>query len=247
MNRDKLIEIGLELEHIAEYNELCEQFEEWRSDVLRYIETTGGDSHSCRVLLHIVDTPFGAEEIKKEAYISSIRKTIKYLEELDVKKECVNPLEVMINNFGLYLQNMYDVVPENKATLQKNLLEQIVINNEYDLQHIMYAMVKTLYPSARREVNQDMGYGTVRFDIIIEEIDTVIELKCTRKDHSDKSLCRELGEDGYFYKCAHLIIYIYDKERIVSDVTNFIRALERTKENAGKEVRVFVEQNKNLI
>ena len=111
----------------------------------------------------------------------------------------------------------------------------------------MYAVIKTLYPSARREVNQDTGYGTVRYDIVIEEIDTVIEIKCTRQDHSDNKLCRELGEDGYFYKCARLIIYVYDKSKKIRDIENFAKALERRKEIEGKDVKVYVEQSKELI
>ena len=142
---------------------------------------------------------------------------------------------------------MFSTVPENKSTLQKEVLSQIVINNEYDVQHIMYAMVKALYPSARREVNQDTGYGTVRYDIVIEDIDTVIEIKCTRKDHSDNKLYQELGVDGYFYKCSKLIIYVYDKQQKIQDVGNFIKSLERSQKTAGKEVKVYVEQVKELI
>ncbi len=111
----------------------------------------------------------------------------------------------------------------------------------------MYAVVKALYPSARREVNQDTGYSTVRFDIVIEEIDTVIELKCTKADYSEKKLYRELGEDGYFYKSSNLLIYVYDKHCKISDVNNFVKALERTKETAGKNVKVYVEKTKKLI
>ena len=111
----------------------------------------------------------------------------------------------------------------------------------------MYAVIKALYSSARREVNQDTGYTTVRFDIYIEEIDTVLELKCTRKDHSENKLYRELGEDGYFYQCSHLLIYVYDKYHVISDVNNFKKSLQRTKETAGKTVKVYVEQVKDLI
>ena len=44
-----------------------------------------------------------------------------------------------------------------------------------------------------------------------------------------------------------LIIYVYDKQHVIHDVDNFIRALERDKETSGKEVRVYVEQIKELI
>lgn len=163
------------------------------------------------------------------------------------KKQDMETLEKLISNFNLYLHNMFRVEPENKATLQKDVLEQIIINNEYDIQHMMYAVVKSIYPSARREVVQDTGYVSVRFDIIIEEIDTIIEIKCTRKDHTEKQLYRELGEDGFFYKCSTLIMYIYDKQGVIKDVENFTKSLSKTKKTAGKEVRVIVAQEKELV
>ena len=248
MNREQLIEKGKEIEQLSDFSAVSEQYEKWKTDVLRYAKKDTLIQEQCRVLLHVVDTPYESVEEKKKKYSSCIKKTINFLREnAEGKQQEAEALENIIHNFGLYLQNMFGVVPENKATLQKEILEQIAINNEYDLQHMMYAVIKALYPSARREVNQDTGYGTVRFDIIIKEIDTVIEIKCTRKDHSDKKLCRELGEDGYFYTCSNLIIYVYDKYHVIRDADNFIKALERNKETAGKEVKVYVEQAKELI
>ena len=40
---------------------------------------------------------------------------------------------------------------------------------------------------------------------------------------------------------------MYDKHKKVQDIGNFVKALERTKETAGKDVKVFVEQVNELI
>jgi len=40
---------------------------------------------------------------------------------------------------------------------------------------------------------------------------------------------------------------VYDKHLKIADVGSFVKALERTKETAGKEVKVFVEQVRELI
>lgn len=246
MKRLQLIEKGLELNRIMDPAELGAGYEAWKEEVLSYAKGEAGKR--LKILLHAVDVPYGTKEEKIAKYHSCIQKAIKYLREnmVDEIKES-DALEMIVKNFGLYLQNMFLAEPENKSTLKKAVLDQIQINNEYDVQHMMYAVVKALYPSARREVNQDTGYGTVRYDIIIKEIDTVIEIKCTRKDHSDGKLCRELGEDGYFYKCARLLIYVYDKQQKIKDVGNFKKALERTRETDGKDVKVYVEQTKELI
>lgn len=248
MNKDQLINIGLEIEKISDISDLCEKYEDWKEEVFQCVSNNKVILERCKILLHVLDTPYESQEEKIEKYRACIRKTVRFLQAKTAgEDQKISALETIIDNFGLYLQNMFGTTPENKATLQKDVLEQIVINNEFDVQHIMYAVIKALYPSARREVYQDIGYGADRYDIHIEEIDTVIELKCTRKDHSEKKLFRELGEDAFFYECSKLIIYVYDKLHVISDVDNFIKALERNEENAGKDIKVYVEQMKELI
>lgn len=104
----------------------------------------------------------------------------------------------------------------------------------------MFAVIKAMYPDARREVCQDTGYGNVRYDIMIAQINTVIELKCTREDHSDKKLLMELGEDAYFYQCSNLLMYVYDGNQVIKDVVNFKKALEEPAQKMDKKVRVFI-------
>ena len=50
-----------------------------------------------------------------------------------------------------------------------------------------------------------------------------------------------------FYKCEKLIMYVYDKHNIIHDIDNFVRALEKNKGSAGKNIKVYVEQNRKLI
>lgn len=246
MNKTQLIEQGLKIKKIVELSELKIQYEAWKENILYYVAKNTYMHEQCKIKLHIMDTPFESVEEKIQKYYSCIEQTIRIIDREENIQD-IDAIETIIKNFDVYLQNMFHMMPENKATLQKEILDKIVINNEYDVQHIMYAVIKALYPSARREVNQDIGYGTVRYDIVIEEIDTVIEIKCTRKDHSENKLYRELGEDGYFYKCSRLIMYVYDKQNVISDVDNFIKTLSRTKETAGKNVKVYVEQRKDLV
>lgn len=252
MNKtEELINQGIELEKISELSSIKRSYETWKEKILAYAAQENAYMlEQCKIKLQMIDIPFESDEVKIKKYYASIKACIEFIQNFNgiiEQKSEINALDAVIDNFDMFLQNLFRVTPENKATLPKDALERVEINNEYDVQHILYALVKALYPSARREVNQDTGYGTVRFDIIIDEIDTVIEIKCTRKDHSESKLYRELGEDGYFYKCSKLIIYIYDKKNVVKDIGNFVKALSRTKEEAGKEVYVYVSQAKNLI
>lgn len=246
MNKKQLIESGQAICKIKKLSDLKESFEIWKEAALQYAKQDEILLSQMKMSLHMVDTPYGTEEDKIRQYWSCINKAIRNVQNA-VSEEDIDALETLVANFGLYLQTMFRVVPENKATLRKDILSKISIENEYDVQHMMYAMVKALYPSARREVTQDTGYVSVRFDIIVDELDTVIEIKCTRKDHTDNKLYRELGQDGYFYDCSRLLIYVYDKHDIISDVQNFQKSLERTKKTGGKDIKVYVEQSKKLL
>ncbi len=245
MNKDNLITIGLEILEKTDLDEVNVLYDKWKTDVLTYVKSHGLDAGEYKLHLYTTLTPYESEEIKIDKMKTCINDTILCLQREEEDRIPADTLESVIDNFGLYLYNMFSVVPDKKASLTEEVLKQIEIKNEYDVQHVMYAVLKALYPSARREVFDDIGYVSDRYDIFIEELDTIVEIKCTRKDHSEKKLFRELGEDAFFYKHSKVIMYIYDKNSVITDVNNFVKALERT--DAGKEIKVFVEQTKKLI
>lgn len=78
------------------------------------------------------------------------------------------------------MENFFERRPHKRGGIQKEQLESLRIKNEYDVQYLLYAYLKPLYPMARSEVNEDTGYGTVRTDILLDS-ENVIEIKCTRK------------------------------------------------------------------
>lgn len=247
MNKAHIIEIGLNITKKLDGIEFFEAFDQWKAEVLQYVKENNLSMETYKRALYVMDNPFESKEDKAMKCKKCINKTIDMLQkELQVWKEDVI-IDTLLKNFGIFLNGMFRAELEKKATIQNELLKQIEIHNEYDVQHVMYALIKTLYPSARREVNRDIGYGTVRYDIIIEELDTIIEIKCTREDHTDKKIFRELGEDAFFYKCSNLYIYVYDKRHKINDAVNFVKALERKKEEVGKEIKVYVEQSNELV
>ena len=74
-------------------------------------------------------------------------------------------IERYLRNFYFFLEAFREVKPDKRASLTSENLKKIQIENEYDLQHLLYAVIKPLYPDARREVSDDSGVGTVRSDI----------------------------------------------------------------------------------
>ena len=61
----------------------------------------------------------------------------------------------------------------------------------------------------------DSGVGTVRSDIKILSLNTIIEAKCTRTSTNLKKLTEEIEADIVHYKADYIFFYIYDKEKII--------------------------------
>lgn len=244
MNNNILISEGRTIQDIKDIDILKERFEKWKNEILVYAHENKKQIEEYRKALFVVDTPYGKEENARQ-YKNSIHAALNILEQDTVPVTYKDYLEVFFDNFGSFLRDMFSVELHKKATLDKEILGKITIENEYDLQHIMLAAIRLLYPKAREEVYDDIGYGSVRYDIVIDEIDTVIELKCTRDNQTERALLGELGEDAYFYNHSNIIMYIYDKRCIIKNISNFKNALENKSANAN--LKVFVEQTKKLI
>ena len=153
-------------------------------------------------------------------------------------------LEKYLRNFYFFLEAFRETKPDKRASLTTENLRKIHIENEYDLQHLLYAVIKPLCPDARKEVSDDSGVGTVRSDIKIFSLNTIIEAKCTRISTNLKRLTEEIEADIVHYKADYIFFYIYDKEKIIKDrqafETNFNRSFD------GKEVRIIILQPVNM-
>lgn len=143
-------------------------------------------------------------------------------------------LERYLNDFYLFLEAFREVRPDKRATLSPEKLQAIQIENEYDLQHILYAALKPLFKDIRKEVTEDSGVGAIRSDIKISSISSIVEAKCTRKTMSLKKLTEEIEADIVHYEAEFIYFYIYDKEKIIKDKQNFETQFNRNFD--GKKV-----------
>lgn len=155
-------------------------------------------------------------------------------------KETHNYLERYLKDFYLFLEGLKEVKPDKRATLTTETLESIQINNEYDLQHLLYAVLKPLYNDTRKEVTEDSGIGATRSDLKIPSLNSIVEAKCTRKSMNLKKLTEELEADIVHYKVDFIYFYIYDKEKIIRDKHSFEAYFNR--EFDGKKVTVILLQ-----
>ena len=192
---------------------------------------------------------FSAESTK-ESMNRAKQNLILYLE--SVEKSYIGPssnamkacLESYLDNFYMFLEAFRENEPDKRAFLTSELLQGIHIENEYDLQHLLYAALKPLFPDIRKEVSADTGVGTVRGDLKIPSLNIIIEAKCTRKTMSYKRLTEEIEADIVHYKADAVYFLVYDKEKIIKDRHSFKSYF--TKSFDGKAVNLFIEQPVNL-
>lgn len=152
-----------------------------------------------------------SENDTKAKIFEAKKRVIEYVNDIMCVNESNKLLLEVLENFYLFLENLLERMPHKKGGIQKEQLEGLKIKNEYDVQYLLYAYLKPLYPMARAEVNEDTGYSTVRTDILLDSENT-IEVKCTRKGMVLKKLVEEIEADMVHYSAKSIYFFIYDKE-----------------------------------
>ena len=121
-----------------------------------------------------------------------------------------------------------DKEPDKRATLSSEQLQMIKIKNEYDLQHLLYAVLKPIYLDIRSEVTEDSGVGMVRSDLKIPQLQVVVETKCTREKMQLKKLTEEIEADIVHYSEKNIIFFVYDKYKIIKERQSYEKYFNRT-------------------
>ena len=170
-------------------------------------------------------------------------RVVKFVCGLMDKSEDDEWLIKILENYYLFLENLLERVPDKRGSIRKEQLDGIQIRNEYDVQYLLYAYLKPLYPFARLEVNEDTGYGTVRTDILLDS-DKVIEIKCSRDSMKLKKLTEEIEADIVHYSASQIYFFIYDKEKIIKDPFNFKETYEKIMKE--KKIHIVIHQPKKL-
>ncbi len=174
---------------------------------------------------------------------AAAKRVIEYLEEIMTGSPADDQLLTVLDNYYLFLESLLERPPHKRSSIQKEQLSGLKIQNEYDVQHLLYAYLKPLYPLARAEVSEDTGYGTVRTDIFLDS-EHVIEVKCTRNSMKLKKLTEEIEADMVHYSAEHIYFFIYDKEKIIENPQSFRNTYENKVK--GKQIHIVIHQPKIL-
>lgn len=184
--------------------------------------------------------------------------TINVISKLPPKEvESIESVEVQLITLIDLLENDYIQLSngetKNKSQQELNLLferffkvarqlrnrhdnrDTISISDEYDVQDLLHALLLIFYDDVRpEEWTPSYAGGALRMDFLLKEIDTVIEVKKTRPNMSNKDLGEQLIIDIEKYQthpnCKQLCCFVYDPEGILGNPMGIKNDLESTHE-----------------
>lgn len=262
----KIDEKKKELEKIEQLTEggkrPYQEFENWRNTVSRMLEECFSlrsmssefltDTHSFINKFSKVES---AKNLKvaldsSKSYLLRLKSEIhsgKYMSE-ENKDNSISTFTALIiirrilRNFHKHIETMYQAEVHGNGKIAKEDLARIKIGNEYDVQRILYSLIRPIFPEARLEAVDDAGYNSVRYDLVIAEYDVVIEVKCTRENMTERKLTEELGSDAFHYRANHLFLFIFDRVKMIKNMDAFEKSFNKKKIDVGKEIETFVIQ-----
>lgn len=118
--------------------------------------------------------------------------------------------------------------------------QPFVIDDEYDVQDLLYALLSIDFDDVRREdPAPNFAGASTRLDLVLKKEQIVVEVKKTRNALTDKKLGEELTVDIARYRahpdCKTLFCFVYDPDGIVKNPHGLITDLERL---SGTEMHV---------
>jgi hypothetical protein len=160
-------------------------------------------------------------------------------EELPVAGEArdrIAQLMQILNNFPVVERVMRD---------RKQGRPAFVVENEYDVQDLLYAIIRAVFDDAKREEWTPQRAGSAkRIDMLIASIETAIETKYVRDENHAKKVADELMVDIECYharpECRHLIALVIDPHRHIPDPAQFGDDLSGLRQKDGHTFEVSV-------
>lgn len=144
-------------------------------------------------------------------------------------------LENILKNFR-YIANQLKHRYDNRTTIE--------IKDEYDVQDLLHALLRIDFKDIRpEEWTPSYAGGALRMDFLLKEIDTIIEVKKTRRSMTIKDLGEQLIIDIEKYQkhehCKVLYCFVYDPDMFISNPKGIIDDLEN---NHKDFLRVIITQ-----
>lgn len=156
-----------------------------------------------------------------------------------INKSADEVVRAILNNFSNAIQK----IVKNRRKDHPNFK----IEDEYDVQDILYVILKSVFPNLRDEdAIAKVGAKTTKIDLIIREEKILVEVKMIKeKDSSETHFIEQLKVDfESYHECKwlkKLFCFVYDPYKKTRDISNFHDLNgERTKGDHNFNVEVIV-------
>ena len=121
--------------------------------------------------------------------------------------------------------------------------ETIIIQDEYDVQDLLHALLRTIFNDVRPEEYTPSYAGSAsRIDFLLKQEKIAVEVKITRKTLRDKHVGEQLIVDIKRYQthpdCESLVCFVYDPENWIKNPVALENDLTGKHENL--DVKVFI-------
>lgn len=198
------------------------EYQNWLSLAIRFMDSNFPSETDTARFRSIAETAHGFGD-KKFLPLIGILKAFEQLPPVPKIDNIVPIIKDICNNF-----NKFDINIKRRYAKR----ETIVINDEYDVQDSLLAILKLFTNDIRPEdyVPSYAG-GNSRVDFLLPSHGIVIETKMTNKNLSDKQIGEQLIVDFDRYKQLkdynHLICFVYDKDSYIRNPHGLISDLEK--------------------
>lgn len=118
----------------------------------------------------------------------------------------------------------------------------IIPGNEYDVQHLLYCLLRPCFSGCRLEVTGDDGTQAIRSDISVSQ-QTIIEVKSTTRTSMNlRKLTEEISADITRFRklCLNHYFFIYDPRGLIPDCKQFADNYSQNEKN--HRIRIFIYQ-----
>lgn len=149
-----------------------------------------------------------------------------------------NPEKILVNIFSKFQR------VSRQLNRRYDSRETIKIEDEYDVQDLLYALLVIFFDDIRpEEYTPSFGSGSRRMDFLLKNEKIVIEVKKTRQNLRDVQISKELNDDINTYKehndCDALYCFIYDPDGFIRNPNGLKADLEKQSVDQ-LEVKVFI-------
>ena len=170
--------------------------------------------------------------------------SLNHLNELyDVIRNIITPPRVP--NYLQLIETIFSRFHAVALSLQRRQRSRtpFLITDEYDVQDLLYALLKVHFDDIRREEYTPSHAGaSSKIDWLLRNYNIAIEGKMTRDNHTDAQIGAELIVDSARYQshpdCNTLLCFVYDPEYLLNNPSGLISDLTRTRN--GLNVRVYI-------